>query len=556
MSQTSGEHERRRPAGAPSGTGRGTGSARTPAPRRRRASTAVTTVLSVEHDHVEGDDVPVAGEAQEEVVGGLRVHPAELVAGGQQRERREQPAEPAVGEVAGGPQQHDRGEDVGQVVDDVVQQGAVEPGDGLLDPELAGQHPVGAVDEEGGQAQPEGRDSTSPSTAASTISRPRTDAAGRVEVDGRRRPAGNPARRLAGDAWVAAPGPSFSLHVEEVVTPARLGSLDEREAGKVRVAVVFGGRSAEHAISCVSAGSVMAALDPERYEVVPVGIATDGRWVLGRPRPAAGRSPTASCPRSTAAPRSRSSATRPAAGWPSSSPAPRSAAALDRGRRRLPASCTAPTARTAPSRGCWRWPGCPTSGSGVFASAASMDKEFTKKLLARPGLPQGDHVVLRDAPARCGRPALLDDAARERLGLPVFVKPARAGSSIGITRVTDWAQFPAAVADAAAVDPKVIVEAAVPGREIECGVLAGPDGRRPRPACPRRSGCGRAPTGTTSRPSTSTTPPTSTSRPTCRPSRPRRCRRPPAGPSWRWTAAAWPASTSSSARHPTAATGW
>jgi D-alanine-D-alanine ligase len=117
--------------------------------------------------------------------------------------------------------------------------------------------------------------------------------------------------------------------------------------------------------------------------------------------------------------------------------------------------------------------GLPYVGSGVFASAASMDKEFTKKLLAAAGLPQGDHVVLRDADgAVCADPAVLDDAARERLGLPVFVKPARAGSSIGITKVSDWAEFPAAVAAAAAVDPKVIVEAALPGREIECGVLA------------------------------------------------------------------------------------
>jgi D-alanine-D-alanine ligase len=117
--------------------------------------------------------------------------------------------------------------------------------------------------------------------------------------------------------------------------------------------------------------------------------------------------------------------------------------------------------------------GLPYVGSGVFASAASMDKEFTKKLLAAAGLPQGDHVVLRDASgAVCPDPAVLDEAARERLGLPVFVKPSRAGSSIGITKVTDWAQFPEAVATAAAVDEKVIVEASVPGREIECGVLA------------------------------------------------------------------------------------
>ncbi len=129
--------------------------------------------------------------------------------------------------------------------------------------------------------------------------------------------------------------------------------------------------------------------------------------------------------------------------------------------------------------------GLPYVGSGVFASAASMDKEFTKKLLAAAGLRQGDHVVLRDAGgALCADPDLLTAADRERLGLPVFVKPSRAGSSIGITKVTDWAQFPEAVATAAAVDPKVVVEAAVPGREIECGVLAGRDGGRPEASLP------------------------------------------------------------------------
>jgi D-alanine-D-alanine ligase len=129
--------------------------------------------------------------------------------------------------------------------------------------------------------------------------------------------------------------------------------------------------------------------------------------------------------------------------------------------------------------------GVPYVGSGVFASAASMDKEYTKKLLAAAGLPQGEYVVLRDpSGAVCADPAVLTDADRERLGLPVFVKPARAGSSIGITRVTDWADLPAAVAAAAAVDPKVLVEAAVPGREIECGVLSGVGGRSPEASLP------------------------------------------------------------------------
>jgi D-alanine-D-alanine ligase len=114
--------------------------------------------------------------------------------------------------------------------------------------------------------------------------------------------------------------------------------------------------------------------------------------------------------------------------------------------------------------------GTPYVGAGVLASAAAMDKEFTKKLLAAEGLPVGDVVVLRPGVAT------LSDAQRDRLGLPVFVKPARAGSSVGITKVASWAALPAAIAAAREHDPKVLVEAAVVGREVECGVLEFPDG--------------------------------------------------------------------------------
>lgn len=243
------------------------------------------------------------------------------------------------------------------------------------------------------------------------------------------------------------------------------------QAGKVRVAVVFGGRSAEHAISCVSAGAVMAALDPERYEVVPVGIARDGRWVLPDPGQAMAIT-DGELPEVTGG----------TAVSLVGDPAGRGLAVLEPGAGMGQVLTTVdvvfpvlhgPYGEDGTVQGLLEMSGLPYVGSGVFASAASMDKEFTKKLLAAAGLPQGDHVVLRDAEgAVCADPAVLDAAARERLGLPVFVKPARAGSSIGITKVTDWGQFPAAVAAAAAVDPKVIVEAAVPGREIECGVLA------------------------------------------------------------------------------------
>jgi D-alanine-D-alanine ligase len=242
------------------------------------------------------------------------------------------------------------------------------------------------------------------------------------------------------------------------------------KAGKLRVAVVFGGRSAEHAISCVSAGSVIAALDPEKYDVVPVGIATDGRWVLAdrdqRLAITDGELPEVSGGTAVSL---------------VGDPEARGLAVLEPGVAMgalTEVDVVFPVLHGAYGedgtiQGLLEMSGLPYVGSGVFASAASMDKEFTKKLLAAAGLPQGDHVVLRDAAgAVCADPELLDAAARERLGLPVFVKPSRAGSSIGITKVTDWAQFPEAVATAAAVDLKVIVEAAVPGREIECGVLA------------------------------------------------------------------------------------
>src|SRR4051812_36019600 len=234
-------------------------------------------------------------------------------------------------------------------------------------------------------------------------------------------------------------------------------------SGKVRVAVPFGGRSAEHAISCVSAGSVIGALDPAKYEVVPVGITTDGRWVLADEDQQLsitdGRLPEV---------------TGGTAVSLVGDPKARGLAVLEPGaaigRVLTEVDVVFPVlhgtyGEDGTVQGLLEMADVPYVGSGVFASAASMDKEFTKKLLAAAGLPQGEHVVLRDATgAVCADPELLDEAARERLGLPIFVKPSRAGSSIGITKVTDWAQFPEAVATAAAVDPKVVVEAAVARR--------------------------------------------------------------------------------------------
>ncbi len=250
------------------------------------------------------------------------------------------------------------------------------------------------------------------------------------------------------------------------------------EPRKTRVAVVFGGRSAEHAISCVSAGSVLAALDPDRYEVVPVGITRDGGWVLHDGGPLSivdGRLPEVTGGRPVTL-----------VGDPSG----RGLAELGGQAPLVLLDVVFPVLHGAfgedgTVQGLLEMSGLPYVGSGVFASAASMDKEFTKKLLASAGIAQGDHVVLRDAHgALTTDPSALDDAARARLGLPVFVKPSRAGSSIGITKVADWADFDAAVATAAAVDTKIVVEAAVPGREVECGVLAAREGGLPDTSLP------------------------------------------------------------------------
>ena len=242
-------------------------------------------------------------------------------------------------------------------------------------------------------------------------------------------------------------------------------------AGRVRVAVVYGGRSSEHAISCVSAGSILRNLDPERFEVVAVGITPGGSWVLtdGSPDTLAitdGRLPEVTGTSGTAL------------ALPADPGRKGELLSLGQGAGELLTAVDVvfpvlhgPYGEDGTIQGLLELAGVPYVGAGVLASAAGMDKEFTKKLLAAEGLPIGDQVVLRPQQETVE----LED--RERLGLPVFVKPARGGSSIGVSRVTAWDQLPAAIAQARRHDPKVIVEAAVPGRELECGVLEYPDGR-------------------------------------------------------------------------------
>jgi D-alanine-D-alanine ligase len=220
------------------------------------------------------------------------------------------------------------------------------------------------------------------------------------------------------------------------------------------VAVIYGGRSPEHAISCVSAGSILRHLDPARFEAVAVGITPAGAWVRTGDHPddlvIAGRR----------LPEVRGDAGPPLA----------HIAEILSGVDVAFPILHGPYGEDGTIQGLLEMAGVPYVGAGVLASAAGMDKEFAKKLLAAAGLPVGDYTVLRP------RQDAAEPADLARLGFPLFVKPARGGSSIGVSRVGDPAGLPAAVAAARRHDPKVIIEAAIAARELECGVLEFPDG--------------------------------------------------------------------------------
>jgi D-alanine-D-alanine ligase len=235
---------------------------------------------------------------------------------------------------------------------------------------------------------------------------------------------------------------------------------------------VFGGRSTEHAISCVSAGSILGALDPDEYDVVPVGITREGGWVLAGGDPAHLSIQDRRLPEITAA--AGQAVVLP--GDPTTHGLmvlePRDGVrALDGVDVVFPALHGA-YGEDGTIQGLLEMAGIPYVGANVFASAAAMDKEFTKKLAAADGIPTGPYAVLRAGTE-------LSEADKDRLGLPVFVKPSRAGSSFGITKVSDWADLDPAIATARQIDPKVLVEAAIVGREVECGVLEGEAGGAP-----------------------------------------------------------------------------
>lgn len=241
------------------------------------------------------------------------------------------------------------------------------------------------------------------------------------------------------------------------------------ESTKPRVAVVFGGRSSEHAVSCATAASVLAAIDRDRYDVIALGITENGRWVQASDRPdyslGAGSLPhVEESDESVLVPLEATDRQliefAPGA-------VPETLGHVDVVFPLL----HGPYGEDGTLQGLLELSDTRYVGAGVFASAASMDKHYMKVVLEAAGLRVGKYEVVT---ARQWRTE--PDAVRTRiagLGLPVYVKPARAGSSIGITKVTDSAHLDAAIDTAHRHDRKIVVEAGLDAREIECGVLSG-----------------------------------------------------------------------------------
>ncbi|PPS74729.1 D-alanine--D-alanine ligase family protein [Streptomyces sp. MH60] len=257
----------------------------------------------------------------------------------------------------------------------------------------------------------------------------------------------------------------------------------QRPPRKPRVAVVFGGRSSEHGISVVTAGAVLAAIDRTRYDVLPIGITRDGRWALTADEPER----MAITERRTPDVEELAESTEGGVLLPVD-PASREVVYSEPGS--VPKALGevdvvfpvlhGPYGEDGTLQGLLELSGVPYVGAGVLASAVGQDKEYMKAVFTSYGLKVGPYAVIRPREweqDRSGARRKIVDFAGEH-GWPLFVKPARAGSSIGITKVDDLAGLDEAIEEARRHDPKILVEAALRGREIECGVLEFEDGPR------------------------------------------------------------------------------
>ncbi|QKJ19247.1 D-alanine--D-alanine ligase family protein [Microbacterium hominis] len=242
------------------------------------------------------------------------------------------------------------------------------------------------------------------------------------------------------------------------------------------VAVLFGGRSSEHSISSATAGGVLRAIDRDRFRVIPIGITRDGAFVLEDDDP----DKFALDPE--VLPEVADNGTR--VRWPESALSRELRVVDADGERSLgEVDVVFPIlhgrfGEDGTIQGMLELLGLPYVGAGVLMSAIGMDKHATKSVLKAAGIPVVPWVTLTRADIERRRD--LWERRIRALGLPVFVKPARAGSSVGVSKVSEWTELDAALDVAFAEDATVLVEQAVVGREIECGVLPGRDGGDPR----------------------------------------------------------------------------
>jgi len=246
-------------------------------------------------------------------------------------------------------------------------------------------------------------------------------------------------------------------------------------AKKVRVGVLFGGRSGEHEVSLVSAASVLRALDPAKYDVIPIGITKQGRWVLPQAL-AQGNRPALKEASLTHSDLRRAFDHSAAVVLP---------AEPSQGTLIPAASTESPSqpfhldvvfpvlhgtfGEDGTVQGLLELADIPYVGAGVLGSAVGMDKDVQKRLFRQAGLPVADYLAVRRQEWDTNRKAVL--RAVRRLRLPVFVKPANLGSSVGISKVSRWAALPEAMEHAFEFDKKVLVEQGITGREVEVSVL-------------------------------------------------------------------------------------
>jgi D-alanine-D-alanine ligase len=234
---------------------------------------------------------------------------------------------------------------------------------------------------------------------------------------------------------------------------------------RVRLVVLFGGRSAEHEVSCESALHVLRAASPTKYDVVPIGITREGRWVAA--------------PDAVAALSSRDEAITALA-----SPDDSDGAELDPLPAILPSSreparvvvlplLHGPMGEDGTVQGLLELSGVPYVGAGVLGSALAMDKAAAKTMVGAFGIPQPRWRSAREH--EVGDPFVT--LVRADLGFPVFVKPANLGSSVGVTKAHDETGLRAAIAEALRYDDHIVVEEAIVGREIEVAVLGNAEPR-------------------------------------------------------------------------------